>query len=166
VAISGSTVVVGAPNEDSMGTNAGAAYLFDTSGNQLAKLTASDGGADDRFGSSVAISGSVISAMTRSSVYTFEGFPGREEGTYTRYENTMCRADDVCVGEKRASQCFPNNGYEACAASCDYEAACTAFTFANPGVSGGNCLLAFGDEKDLRQSYSSMSCYVRQTTAL
>ena len=60
VAISGSTVVVGAWGDDSKGTNSGSAYLFDLSGKQLAKLTASDGASYDYFGMSVAISGSNV----------------------------------------------------------------------------------------------------------
>jgi len=64
VAISGNTAIVGAPlgtNEkyDSGSLNTGLAYLFDTTtGNQIAKLGASDGADGDFFGSSVAISGS------------------------------------------------------------------------------------------------------------
>ena len=60
VAVSGDTAVVGANGEDA---GAGAAYVFgrnqggaDNWG-QVAKLTASDAGADDHFGVSVAISG-------------------------------------------------------------------------------------------------------------
>ena len=60
VAISGSTVVVGARDVDDKGSDAGAAYLFDVSGTQLAKLTASDGAAGDHFGMSVGISGSTV----------------------------------------------------------------------------------------------------------
>src|SRR6202023_3439997 len=58
VAISGSTVVVGAPNKKS---NTGAAYVFVGSGtawSQQGKLTASDAAVNDTFGWSVAISGS------------------------------------------------------------------------------------------------------------
>jgi len=58
VAISGNTAIIGAPNDDDHGSNSGSAYLFDVStGTLLAKLVASDGAADDRFGESVAISG-------------------------------------------------------------------------------------------------------------
>ena len=42
MAISGSTVAVGAPVDDDNGAFSGSVYLFDTAGNQLAKLTASD----------------------------------------------------------------------------------------------------------------------------
>ncbi len=68
VAISGSTVVVGAPNKNS---NTGAAYVFVRSGtawSQQGKLTASDAAVNDTFGWSVAISGStaVVGAPGRS----------------------------------------------------------------------------------------------------
>ena len=58
VAISGDTAIVGAYSDDDGGGDSGSAYLFDVStGNQLAKLTASDAAASDHFGYSVAISG-------------------------------------------------------------------------------------------------------------
>ncbi|NOZ38648.1 MAG: hypothetical protein GXP24_00295 [Planctomycetes bacterium] len=58
VAISGNTALIGASYDDDGGGNSGSAYLFDvTTGKQLAKLTASDATASDRFGNSVAISG-------------------------------------------------------------------------------------------------------------
>ncbi|SNR72142.1 hypothetical protein [Puniceibacterium sediminis] len=58
VAISGTTVLVGADADDDNGADSGSAYLFDTTtGTQLAKLTANDGATNDYFGTSVAISG-------------------------------------------------------------------------------------------------------------
>jgi hypothetical protein len=67
VAISGDTIVVGAPSKQ-VGANhgQGAVYVFKRaasgwgSGAEIAKLTASDGVANDRFGTSVAISGDTI----------------------------------------------------------------------------------------------------------
>lgn len=60
VAISGNTVIVGSVGDDDAGETSGSAYLFDaTTGAQLAKLTASDGAAGDRFGNAVAISGNI-----------------------------------------------------------------------------------------------------------
>jgi len=61
VALSSDTALVGATN-DTIGANAyqGSAYVFTRSGttwSQQAKLTASDGAADDQFGNSVALSG-------------------------------------------------------------------------------------------------------------
>jgi hypothetical protein len=75
VAISGSTVVVGAPAENS---GAGATYVFVLSGStwsQQAELTASDAAAGDEFGSSVAMSGS--SALV--------GAPGNSSSTGAAY---------------------------------------------------------------------------------
>jgi hypothetical protein len=64
VALSGSTLVVGADNEDASAvTNAGSAYVFSRSGTtwtQTEKLTASDVGADDRFSKGSAVSGGHI----------------------------------------------------------------------------------------------------------
>ena len=57
-AISGNIAIIGAYGDDDNGTDSGSAYLFDTTtGTQIAKLLPSDGGADDSFGFSVAISG-------------------------------------------------------------------------------------------------------------
>ncbi|WP_119564746.1 FG-GAP repeat protein, partial [Vibrio cholerae] len=60
VSISGDTAVVGAANEDTGGSDAGAAYIFTRNGTawiQQAKLMASDAEANDIFGRSVSISG-------------------------------------------------------------------------------------------------------------
>ena len=63
MAIAGDTVVVGAYNDDDNGSESGSAYVFTRSGTtwtEQAKLTASDGAADDFFGISVAISGDTV----------------------------------------------------------------------------------------------------------
>jgi uncharacterized repeat protein (TIGR01451 family) len=67
IAISGDTVVVGAVRDDIGGVvDQGSAYVFVKLGDgwgdmtQAAKLTASDGAADDEFGISVAISGDTV----------------------------------------------------------------------------------------------------------
>jgi hypothetical protein len=60
VAISGSTAIVGAEDNDDAGTDSGSAYLYDFSDPcsiTETKLTASDAAANDAFGASVAISG-------------------------------------------------------------------------------------------------------------
>jgi hypothetical protein len=60
VAISGTTAIVGALGDDDNGSLSGSAYIFDTTtGQQLFKLLPNDGEADDRFGWSVAISGTL-----------------------------------------------------------------------------------------------------------
>jgi hypothetical protein len=56
----GDTAIVGAYNEDTGGSNAGAAYVFTRSGtswSQQSKIQASDKYANDRFGISVSVSG-------------------------------------------------------------------------------------------------------------
>lgn len=59
VDLSGTTALVGAPQEDELGLSAGAAYLFDvTTGTQLRKLVPDDGAEFAQFGQSVAIEGS------------------------------------------------------------------------------------------------------------
>jgi len=64
VAISGDTVVVGAPLDNIVSnSDQGSAYIFVRSGNvwsQQAKLTATDGAASDRFGNAVGISGNSV----------------------------------------------------------------------------------------------------------
>jgi hypothetical protein len=62
VGISGTATIVGARNDDDLGTDAGAAYIFRQSGSswfEEDKLLASDGAAGDRFGQAVALSGNV-----------------------------------------------------------------------------------------------------------
>ncbi len=55
-------VLAGAPFDDDLGSNSGAAYLFRHDGESWvadAKLTANDGASDERFGASVALDGDV-----------------------------------------------------------------------------------------------------------
>ena len=62
-AVSGDTIVIGAKSEDTVASNAGAAYVFIRSGTtwaQQAKLTASDGAASDLFGIRASIAGDTI----------------------------------------------------------------------------------------------------------
>jgi hypothetical protein len=87
VAISGDTVVVGAFGEDGAGSDRGAAYVFARnqggadSWGQVTKLTGSDAEDDDRFGTSVAISGDTVvvgapyedsAGSDRGAAYVFE----------------------------------------------------------------------------------------------
>ena len=77
VALSGTLAIVGAPNHDSAGSNAGAAYIFTNSGGtwtQTAKLTASDATTDANFGFTVAALSSTrvaVGASGAGKVYTF-----------------------------------------------------------------------------------------------
>ena len=54
VAVGSGRIVVGAHFDDDNGSDSGSAYIFDLDGNQLTKITASDGAANDLFGYSVA----------------------------------------------------------------------------------------------------------------
>ena len=61
VAIANSLIVVGAPQDDDLGTDAGAAYIFaknaSNTWNLVKKITAADGFAGDNFGNAVSVSG-------------------------------------------------------------------------------------------------------------
>ncbi|KAL7501813.1 hypothetical protein ACHAXN_000133, partial [Cyclotella atomus] len=62
VSVSGNTAVIGSYLDDDRGLSSGSAYIFQynsvaNSWTQVAKLTASDGAAGDRFGYSVSVSG-------------------------------------------------------------------------------------------------------------
>ena len=78
VAIGCGRIVVGAPYDDDNGNDSGSAYIFDLNGNQLAKITASDGAANDWFGYSVAVgSGRIVVGAYRDesitgSAYVFD----------------------------------------------------------------------------------------------
>jgi len=63
VAVSGDTVVAGAPNDDHAGDISGSVFVFVRNGTtwtEQAKLTASDAAEEDFFGESVAISGDTV----------------------------------------------------------------------------------------------------------
>ena len=88
VSISADRAVVGSVTDDDNGTNSGSAYVFEFNNGlwiQTAKLTASDGAANDQFGGSVSISGDKIIIGARfednngsysGSAYIFEFYNG------------------------------------------------------------------------------------------
>jgi len=66
VAVGSGRIVVAAPYDDDNGTDSGSAYIFDLDGNELSKITASDGAPGDEFGESVAVgSGRIVVGATR-----------------------------------------------------------------------------------------------------
>ena len=61
IAIDNGIVAIGARTDDDNGLRAGAAYLFDAAtGQQITKLVASDGFANDNFGDSIAIDNGIV----------------------------------------------------------------------------------------------------------
>ena len=93
VSIDGDRALLGAPRDDDNGDRSGSAYVFerqpDGSWTQVAKLTADDGAADDRFGQSVSLDGdrALVGASgdddnggSSGSAYVFE----RSGGTWTQ----------------------------------------------------------------------------------
>src|SRR6266540_2203603 len=97
VAISGETVVVGAPGDDSRGS----AYVFARNGgvwSQQQKLLASDAAAGDAFGESVAISGETVvvgsgGGGVGGSAYVF----ARSSGVWSQQQKL--RASDAAVAD-------------------------------------------------------------------
>jgi outer membrane protein assembly factor BamB len=88
VAADGGYLLVGAPGDDDVGSASGSVYLFDlNTGQELLKMTASDGAPFDNFGATVAIHGqyAVISSprdddggQDSGSVYVFDVNTGQE----------------------------------------------------------------------------------------
>jgi hypothetical protein len=78
VAVGNGRIVVGARFDDDNGSGSGSAYIFDLDGTQLAKITASDGAANDRFSDSVAVGngrivvGAQYNNSSRGSAYIFD----------------------------------------------------------------------------------------------
>ena len=61
VAVGNGRIVVGANGDDDNGSASGSAYIFDLDGNELKKITASDGDASEQFGISVDVgSGRIV----------------------------------------------------------------------------------------------------------
>lgn len=88
IGISGNIAIVGAHGDDDLGSVSGSAYLFDVAtGNELRKLTASDGAAGDQFGYWAAIDGNVAivgakyddhAGFRSGSAYLFDVTTGEE----------------------------------------------------------------------------------------
>jgi outer membrane protein assembly factor BamB len=74
VAVGAGVIIAGAPNDDEMAREAGAAYVYDAATGELIRKLTVRNGQDDRFGSAAAISGStaIISAPGAAIVYAFD----------------------------------------------------------------------------------------------
>ena len=78
IALDGNRMIIGAPQDDTNGTNAGAVYVFDKNGSAwqfTTKLVGSDTRAGDLFGGSIALEGNniVIGAAYHENTKTDEG---------------------------------------------------------------------------------------------
>ncbi len=73
VATDGTTVVVGAPQDDDAGTSSGSAYVYTAAGAFEAKLGAPDAAASARFGAAVVVAGDtlVVGAPRAAACYVF-----------------------------------------------------------------------------------------------
>jgi len=112
VAISGNTVVVGAPSDDAVGSEAGAAYVFlrDAGGSenwgQVKRLTAADAAAGDEFGFTVAISddtiavGAPFTGGNAGTAYVFERASG---GAENWGQAEWLKASDADAGDQFGS---------------------------------------------------------------
>jgi len=150
VAISGTIAIVGSPSDDDAGFKSGAAYLFDTlTGVQLAKLTASDAAADDRFGRAVAISGTTAivgsagdddSGSYSGSAYLFDTTTGLQLAKLTASdaEEFDSFSDSVAISGTSVVVGAPRDDNTGSSSGSAY-----LFTLASP------CLADLTDEGDL-----------------
>ena len=104
IAVWGGFAVIGSPGDDSLGHDAGAAYIFKRSGHswsQVARLTAADASAGDRFGVSVAMNGShvAVGAIGHDGVGVNAGMTYIFEGLGSTWEQKL-----------RVSPGFPSDG--------------------------------------------------------
>lgn len=75
VAVSGDVAVIGAPQDDDVNFDSGAAYIFKNEGGtwtEQQKLTASDGSVADNLGRSVAVSGETTIIGAKAAAYIFK----------------------------------------------------------------------------------------------
>jgi hypothetical protein len=92
VSISGNYALISAYHDDDYGSNSGSAYIFNRDGSiwsEQQKLTASDGGGQDLFGSSVCIDGDygIIGAM-------FDDDNGEDSGSAYIFQNERLSIGD------------------------------------------------------------------------
>ncbi len=136
VAVSGTTIVVGAIGEDGSTFDEGAAYVFEKQATlwlQVAKLTASEGAPDDRFGAAVTIDGDIIAvsafldddrASDGGAVYVFER---KSDRTWGPHENAQLLASDGQPSDKLGGLSVAVSGSRLLApASADDDVASTA----------------------------------------
>ena len=119
VKVQGDRMVVGADGDDDVATNAGSAYVFDynsgTTSWDETKLTASDGAADDAFGSWVGLSGDriVVGAVGDDDAGSNAGsaYPFEYETLSTGTVALTVDSTNACPGLNNGSiEIFPTGG--------------------------------------------------------
>ncbi len=129
VALEEGLVLVGAPFDDTLGLDSGAAYVFDAaSGAQLAKLLSPVGGPGEEFGQGLALSAgrAIVGALAADgmtsnagAVHVFDAASGAFEGTLLapdgqpqdRFGNAIAADGNlVVVGARRHAQGGPESG--------------------------------------------------------
>ena len=101
VGIGGTIIVVGAPQGDNVASNAGQAYIFDLSGNQLGIITASDGAGSDNFGYAVAVNDTKIAI---GSLYDDDN--GGNSGSVYLYNHDGTGQTKITASDAGASDYF------------------------------------------------------------
>ncbi|ETR69425.1 MAG: PKD domain-containing protein [Candidatus Magnetoglobus multicellularis str. Araruama] len=99
--------IVGSRYDDDKGSNSGSAYIFQRNASgwyQMAKLTASDGAADDHFGYAVAIheNYAIVGSRYDDDSYTNSG----SAYIYKRYGNVWQQETKIKAGDMAASDYF------------------------------------------------------------
>jgi len=107
VSLSGDTAVIGAYGDDDKGSASGSSYVFFRSGStwsQQAKLTASDGAADDNFGNYVAVSSNT--AIVGSYKDDDNGSASGSSYVFFRSGSTWSQQAKLTAGDGAASDFF------------------------------------------------------------
>jgi hypothetical protein len=107
----GNTALIGAYGDDDpvRGTDSGSAYVFTRNGSswtEQAKLTASDGAADDRFGSSVALSSDGNTALIGAYGDDDKGNASGSAYVFTRSGTTWTEQAKLTASDGAASDMF------------------------------------------------------------
>lgn len=109
ISLDGTVVVIGADGDDDQGEDSGSAYIFSkhTMGwAQDAKLTASDGAADDSFGWSVAISGDGCTALIGAPFKDVKGSNSGAAYLFAKSGSIWCRSGEISPSDGAASEDF------------------------------------------------------------
>ena len=145
VAISADAALVGAPNDDDNGFNAGAAYVFRFDGSswgQEQKLDALGGGAvDDHFGQSVAISGDIALIGANTGIDSGSAYVFRFGGMIWVQEQQLF-ADDGAAGDE-FGQSVATSGEVAVVGAAFHDDACGG----DPPCNSGSVYVFRFDEK-------------------